>query len=140
MGGRLGGGSERRRTGVGAPARRRDRGGRADDRVRGFGAQAAYCASKFGLEAFTRCLALELRGLRVSVNTVTPGLHIKPTSLTRSEVTETDAAERSAWNDPTELAPAFRFLAGLRGTVSGFRFDAHKLTRSLVEKCSSFAY
>ena len=101
--------------------------------VRGFGRQAAYCASKFGIEAFTRCLALELSGTRVSVNTVTPGLRIKPTSLTRSEVAETDAAERRAWNDPIELAPAFRFLAGLRGTVSGFRFDALKLTRSLVE-------
>ena len=46
---------------------------------------------------------------------------------------KTDAAERSAWNDPIELAPAFRFLAGLRGAVSGFRFDALTLTRSLVE-------
>ena len=101
--------------------------------VRGFGRQSAYCASKFGMEAFTRCLALELSGTRVSVNTVTPGLRIKPTSLTRSGVAETDAAERSAWNDPIELAPAFRFLAALRGTVSGFRFDAHKLTGSLVE-------
>ena len=49
--------------------------------VLGFSDQAAYCASKFGMEAFTRCLALELDGTRVSVNTVTPGLPIKPTSL-----------------------------------------------------------
>ena len=101
--------------------------------VLGFSHQAAYCASKFGMEAFTRCLAPELDGTRVSVNTVTPGLRIKPTSLTNAEAADADPADRNAWNDPIELAPAFRFLAGLRGEVRGFRFDALTLSRALAE-------
>lgn len=101
--------------------------------VLGFSDEAAYCASKFGMEAFTRCLALELDGTRVSVNTVTPGLPIKPTSLTNSEAEDSGPADRNAWNDPIELAPAFRFLAGLRGEVRGFRFDALTLSRALEE-------
>jgi NAD(P)-dependent dehydrogenase (short-subunit alcohol dehydrogenase family) len=101
--------------------------------IRAFGGQAAYCASKFGLEAFTRCLARELVGIPVSVNTVTPGLRIKPTSMTRSEADRLDPGERGEWHDPVALGPAFRFLAGLRGQVSGFRFDALTLSGSLDE-------
>jgi NAD(P)-dependent dehydrogenase (short-subunit alcohol dehydrogenase family) len=98
-----------------------------------FAAQSAYCASKFGLEAFTRCLALELGGTSVSANTVTPGLPIKPTSLTRAEAERAPPASRAEWCDPITLGPAFVFLAGLRGEVSGFRFDALTLTRAVEE-------
>ena len=97
----------------------------------GFPAQIAYCASKFGIEAFTRCLALELAGSRVSVNAVTPGIFLKPTSLTRRQAERADAATRARWEDPVKLAPAFVFLAGLRGEVSGCRFDARVLTQAL---------
>lgn len=99
-----------------------------------FALQAAYCASKFGIEAFTRCLALELAGSPVSVNTVTPGLSIKPTSLTRRDAERADAAMRARWQDPVKLGPAFLFLAGLRGQVSGCRFDALELTRHLEQR------
>ena len=96
-----------------------------------FARQAAYCASKFGIEAFTRCLALELAGSPISANTVTPGLSIKPTSLTRRDAERADAATRARWRDPVNLGPAFLFLAGLRGQISGCRFDAWTLTRAL---------
>lgn len=99
--------------------------------VEGFATETAYCASKFGIEAFTRCLALELAGTRVSVNAVTPGMHLKPTSLTRREAEAADEATRARWEDPVTLGPAFVFLAGLRGEVSGCRFDAHVLTQAL---------
>lgn len=99
--------------------------------VSAFEGQTAYCASKFGIEAFTRCLAQELAGSAVSVNTVTPGLRIKPTSITRADAEATDDETRSAWSDPIELGPAFVFLASLRGAPSGFRFDAATLTRFL---------
>ena len=101
--------------------------------VEGFPAQIAYCASKFGIEAFTRCLALELAGSSVSVNAVTPGIHLKPTSLLRRDAEAADAATRARWEDPAILGPAFVFLAGLRGEVSGCRFDAHVLTQALQE-------
>ena len=98
-----------------------------------FERQAAYCASKFGMEAFTRCLALELAGSPISANTVTPGLSIKPTSLTQRDAERADEAARSRWNDPIRLGPAFLFLAGLRGQISGCRFDAWTLTRRLEQ-------
>lgn len=98
-----------------------------------FPRQTAYCASKFGMEAFTRCLALELAGSPISANTVTPGLSIKPTSLTQRDAERADAATRAGWRDPVRLGPAFLFLAGLRGQVSGCRFDAWALTRALEQ-------
>lgn len=97
----------------------------------GFARQTAYCASKFGIEAFTRCLALELAGSSVSVNAVTPGIYLKPTSLTQRQAERADTATRARWADPVTLGPAFVFLAGLRGEVSGCRFDAHVLTQAL---------
>ena len=99
--------------------------------MEGFARQTAYCGSKFGIEAFTRCLALELSGSRVSVNAVTPGICLKPTSLTRRGADRADAATRARWEDPVKLGRAFVFLAGLRGEVSGCRFDAHVLTQAL---------
>ena len=101
--------------------------------IEAFPAQIAYCASKFGIEAFTRCLALELAGSSVSVNAVTPGIRLKPTSLTRREAEAADEATRARWEDPAKLGPAFVFLAGLRGEVSGCRFDARVLTQALKE-------
>jgi NAD(P)-dependent dehydrogenase (short-subunit alcohol dehydrogenase family) len=91
--------------------------------------ECAYCASKFGLEGMTRSLALELTGTRISINTVTPGLRIKPTSLTESALERVPAAERDQWEDPEKLVPAFTYLAALRGQVTGLRFDAFKLSQ-----------
>ena len=99
--------------------------------VGAFAQQAAYCASKFGIEAFTRCLALELAGSPISANTVTPGLPIKPTSVTQQDAERPDETTRARWQDPAKLGPAFLFLAGLRGQISGCRFDAWELTCGL---------
>jgi NAD(P)-dependent dehydrogenase (short-subunit alcohol dehydrogenase family) len=98
--------------------------------ITGFAAETAYCASKFGIEGFTRSLAVELAGTAVSVNTVTPGLPMKPTSLGDSEFP--DAPGRGTWRDPAEIAPAFVYLAALRGHPSGCRFDALRLTEALA--------
>ena len=99
--------------------------------IEGFATQIAYCASKFGIEAFTRCLARELAGSDVSVNAVTPGIRLKPTSLTRRDAARAGEVTRARWQDPRKLGPAFVFLAGLRGEVGGCRFNAHVLTRAL---------
>jgi 3-oxoacyl-[acyl-carrier protein] reductase len=100
--------------------------------VLGFAGETAYCASKFALEGLTRALAAELRGSAVSVNSVTPGLPLKPTSL--SERDAESRPERKEWQDPALLAPAFVCLARLRGEVSGLRFDAHRLAGALDEE------
>ena len=83
------------------------------------------------MEAFTRCLALELAGSPISANTVTPGLPIKPTSVTQQGAERADETTRARWQDPAKLGPAFLFLAGLRGQISGCRFDAWELTCGL---------
>jgi len=98
-----------------------------------FEGEGAYCAAKWGVEAFTKVLALELAASNVSFNTVTPGLRIKPTSLTDEQVRAFPEEERDAWNDPMEIMPAFLFLASLRGQVSGHRFDAFELTSALEQ-------
>jgi NAD(P)-dependent dehydrogenase (short-subunit alcohol dehydrogenase family) len=96
-----------------------------------FEGEAAYCAAKYGVEAFSQCLALELRSSAVSVNTMTPGLKIKPTSLTEEQIPTVPESERTQWSDPMEITPAFVFLASLRGEVTGHRFDAFELTGAL---------
>ncbi len=75
--------------------------------VQGGDDESAYCASKFGIEGFSRALAIEFRPYNVSVNTVTPG---HPVRTAMSEITY-DAETRKIWKDPSELAPAFVHLA-----------------------------
>ncbi len=98
-----------------------------------FPLETAYCASKFGIEAFTRCLAQELASLPVSVNSVTPGIRLKPTGVTREAAAAMDPRAKERWADPALIGPAFVFLARLRGEVSGRRFDARVLTQALEE-------
>ncbi len=101
--------------------------------VLGFANQSAYCVSKFGIEAFTRSLALELVGSKISVNSVTPGLKIKPTSITEKDRSMLDPNISQAWADPVRLGPAFHLLARLRGGVSGCRFNAFTLAEYIAE-------
>jgi NAD(P)-dependent dehydrogenase (short-subunit alcohol dehydrogenase family) len=99
--------------------------------VMGFKDEVAYCTTKFGLEGMTRALAKELAGTRVSFNTITPGLKIKPTSITDEDFAALPEDKRREWNDPALLNPAFVYLSGLRGEVSGLRFDAHRLSEAV---------
>jgi NAD(P)-dependent dehydrogenase (short-subunit alcohol dehydrogenase family) len=69
--------------------------------------ETAYCASKFGLEGFSRSLSREFAPFNVSVNTITPG---HPMHTPMSETTYSAEARR-IWKDPMELAPAFVHLA-----------------------------
>lgn len=52
--------------------------------VRGGDNESTYCASKFGIEGFSRALAVEFAPSNVSVNTITPG---HPVHTAMSEVT-----------------------------------------------------
>jgi NAD(P)-dependent dehydrogenase (short-subunit alcohol dehydrogenase family) len=75
--------------------------------VRGGDNESTYCASKFGIEGFSRALAVEFAPYNVSVNTVTPG---HPVHTAMSETTY-GAEQRKIWKDPAELTPAFVHLA-----------------------------
>ncbi len=99
--------------------------------VMGFKDEAAYCTSKFGLEGLTRALAVELEETTVSINSTTPGLKIKPTSMSEQAFQNLPASQQQAWNDPEALTPAFVFLALCRGEVSGHRFDAYRLSEAV---------
>jgi len=69
--------------------------------------ESAYCASKFGIEGFSRALAIEFGKYNVSVNSLTPG---HPVHTAMSEITY-NAEARKIWKEPEEMAPAFVHLA-----------------------------
>lgn len=97
--------------------------------VQGFALETDYCAAKFALEGFSYSLAQELRGSQVAVNLVTPGVRIKPTSVTRAEFAAWPAERRAPFHDPAVMTDAFVYLAGQgNGGVTGRRFDAFELS------------
>ena len=101
--------------------------------VLGFEKETAYCASKFGIEGLTRALAAELKGAPVSVNSITPGLRIKPTMMTDDEESAVPLSAR-AWQDADAIANAFVLLALARGNPTGKRFEADKFSEELLRQ------
>lgn len=102
--------------------------------IRPFADETDYCAAKYGLEGFSYSLALELAPRNVSVNLVSPGYRIKPTSVTAAEFASWPAERRAAYRDPIDMADAFAFLAvqyPREGGVTGQRFDAFELAEEV---------
>jgi NAD(P)-dependent dehydrogenase (short-subunit alcohol dehydrogenase family) len=108
--------------------------------VMGFAQESAYCASKFGIEGFSRALALELQPHNIAVNTITPGklpggATIKPTSLTQAQFDALSPAEQTRWADPMLLTEAFIFLALQRGDgVTNERVPAYELSEQIRQE------
>jgi len=75
--------------------------------------QAAYCASKHGLEGFAKVLAVEAQPHNVSVHVVSPGG--VDTRLTR---TERDDVDFSKWMHPDEVAEAVLYLCSQQGIAT----------------------
>lgn len=76
--------------------------------------QIAYAASKGGLEAFTRCLAVEVGHKGVRVNAVSPGA-IK-TDMTAALIDRLGSYEGSLrWGLPADIAGIVGFLASDEG-------------------------
>lgn len=94
--------------------------------VRGGDNESAYCASKFGIEGFSRALAVEFAPHDVAVNTITPG-HPVRTAMSK---TTYGPEQRAVWKDPAEIAPAFVHLA--RQTAAGLN-DRHVRAWDLVQ-------
>jgi 3-hydroxybutyrate dehydrogenase len=96
--------------------------------VRGFVDETDYCAAKFGLEGFSFSLAMELQQDNISVNLVSPGFRIKPTSVTMAEFETWSDEDKAIFKDPIGMADAFAFLALQDGSgVTGKRFNAAQL-------------
>jgi NAD(P)-dependent dehydrogenase (short-subunit alcohol dehydrogenase family) len=102
--------------------------------IRPFADETDYCAAKYGLEGLSYSLAMELAPRNVSVNLVTPGYRIKPTSVTAAEFAAWPEARRAEFRDPIDMAAAFAWLAvqyPADGGVTGQRFDAFELAEEV---------
>lgn len=96
--------------------------------VQGFAHETAYCAAKFGLEGFSYSLALEVAAGGVAVNLVSPGIRIKPTSMTMAAFRALPPEEQAQWADPTTTGDGFVYLALQDGqSLTGQRFNVHEL-------------
>jgi len=105
--------------------------------IRPFANETDYCAAKYGLEGFSYSLAMELSPLNISVNLVSPGYPIKPTSVTAAEFAAWPAERRNDYRDPIDMADAFAYLAlqfPREGGITGRRFDAFELAEEVRRK------
>ena len=99
---------------------------------KGFELETHYCAAKFGLEGFSEALAMELRADNIAVNRLTPGLLIKPTSLTLSAAAAVSPEIQATWRDPMPMVDAFTYLALQDGSgTTGHLFDAFTLAEQV---------
>jgi NAD(P)-dependent dehydrogenase (short-subunit alcohol dehydrogenase family) len=102
--------------------------------IRPFADETDYCAAKYGLEGFSYSLALELAPRNVSVNLVSPGYRIKPTSVTAAEFASWPAERQAEFRDPIDMADAFAYLAVQypnEDGVTGQRYDAFALSEEV---------
>jgi NAD(P)-dependent dehydrogenase (short-subunit alcohol dehydrogenase family) len=109
--------------------------------IRGFRDEVAYCAAKHGIEGFTKALAIEAEPHNIAINTMGPGKHIKPTSITRAQEAALPPAERDKWVDAQVLAPAFVWLAMQPpARFTGLRFDAGPIADTIAAEGYDFAF
>lgn len=73
----------------------------------GYPNETAYCASKFAIEGLSRALTKELTPFGIAVNTITPGTPVR----TEMSVIALNAEQKSRWQDPAVIAPAYVHLA-----------------------------
>ena len=100
--------------------------------VQPFENESDYCAAKYGLEGFSFSLSMELKPANISVNVVTPGFSIKPTSVTMAEFEQWDDERRARYRDPVGMADGFAFLALQDGKgITGQRFNAFDLSEKV---------
>jgi len=109
--------------------------------IRGYKEEVAYCAIKHGIEGLVKALSLEARPHNIALNTIGPGIHIKPTRITWAEYDQTPAELRAGWADPVELGKAWVWLAAQPPSrFSGYRFDAAQLVHTISREGSDFEF
>ncbi|MDI3341350.1 MAG: SDR family oxidoreductase [Sphaerobacter sp.] len=103
--------------------------------IQPFENETDYCAAKYGLEGFSFSLAIELQPKNISVNVVSPGYRIKPTSVTAEEFARWPEERRAEYRDPIDMADAFAYLAVQDGSgVTGQRFNAFDLAERVRQE------
>lgn len=82
--------------------------------IRGYKAKSEYCVSKAAVDAFVRCMALELADRKIRVNSVMPAEVLTPLAQKARELNESiGAANMDAPlgpSDPYEVANTIAFL------------------------------
>jgi NAD(P)-dependent dehydrogenase (short-subunit alcohol dehydrogenase family) len=108
---------------------------------RGFKREIAYCTIKHGQEGFVKALSLEARLCNIALNTIGPGIPIKPTRITWAEFDQAPAEVKATWADPVELGKAWVWLAAQPpGRFSGYRFDAANIVKTIAEEGYEFTF
>lgn len=109
--------------------------------IRGYKEEVAYCTIKHGVEGFVKALSLEAKPYNIALNTIGPGIRIKPTRMTWSEYDQAPAALRASWADPVELGKAWVWLAAQPPSrFSGYRFDAAHLVHTIAREGDDFEF
>ena len=90
---------------------------------KGMAGRVPYCASKFGLEALTQCLALEFEPYNIAVNSLSPGKH---SILTDPEkIAQLKKNPDLIFLRPEIMVPPALFLASQNGRrVTGQHIEA----------------
>lgn len=76
---------------------------------RGMAGRVPYCASKFGLEALTQCLALEFQADDIAVNSLSPGKHSVLTD--QEKINQLEGNAELIFMRPQIMVPPALFLA-----------------------------
>ena len=83
---------------------------------RGMAGRVPYCASKFGLEALTQCLALEFQAYNITVNSLSPGKHSILTD--QEKIDQLKENPELIFMRPEMMVPPALFLASQNGQGS----------------------
>ncbi len=80
--------------------------------IRGFKAKTEYCVSKAAVDAFVRCMALELAPRRICVNSVMASEVLTPMAIKAKEMNLSDAEFQTPLgpSQPEEVAATIAFL------------------------------
>lgn len=90
---------------------------------RGMAGRVPYCASKFGLEALTQCLALEFQADNIAVNSLSPGKHSVLTD--QEKIDQLKENPELLFMRPEMMVPPALFLALQNGSgTTGQHIDA----------------
>jgi NAD(P)-dependent dehydrogenase (short-subunit alcohol dehydrogenase family) len=90
---------------------------------RGMAGRVPYCASKFGLEALTQCLALEFQAYNIAVNSLSPGKHSILTD--QEKLDQLKENPELIFMRPEMMVPPALFLASQNGQgTTGQHIDA----------------
>ncbi len=108
---------------------------------RGYKKEIAYCTIKHGLEGFVKAVSMEAKAVNIALNTIGPGVRIKPTRITWAEYDQAPPELKATWTDPVELGKAWVWLAAQPPSrFTGYRFDAANIVETISKEGYEFEF